>query len=304
LISYLTSLNEDQQSGVLKLISIATDFDGAPPIAEHIVLHLRHGGDKDDRHLILEVESEIVGYAHIDLTDTVAGSSAELVIHPDFRNHGYGQALLAEIVRITSPRLWAHGDLPSARKLALENGFQKIRTVLQMRRPLTQPLPLAPSGIEIRTFLPSLDEAGWLQLNNRIFQSHPEQSDWSMQDLQHRMKEEWFDPSGFLLATRGEELIAYCWTKIHGAHVHSHDGNDDHGHDLIGEIYAMGVDPSIRGEGLGRALTIAGLSHLRTKSLMSAMLYVDEENDAATSLYKSLGFVEWSRDVMYGKKIL
>jgi mycothiol synthase len=114
------------------------------------------------------------------------------------------------------------------------------------------------------------------------------------------MKENWFDPSGFLIATRDSDLIAFCWTKIHGAHSHSHDSESlEHGHDPIGEIYAMGVDPDCRGEDLGRALTIAGLSHLRYQGLMSAMLYVDEENLPAIALYKSLGFVEWGRDVMY-----
>jgi len=306
-ITYLTTLDKSQQAGVLALISAATDFDGAPPIAEHIVLHLRHGGDKDDRHLILEEANEIVGYAHIDLTDKVAGSSAELVIHPDFRNQGLGRALLGEVVRITSPRLWSHGDLPSAQKIALANGFSKVRTVLQMRRSLTQPLPPQSLDVEIRTFLPSLDEPVWLELNNRAFKGHPEQGDWETEDLYHRMKEKWFDPRGFLIATRNAEPIAFCWTKIHGAHTHTHDvpnsdALDEHGHDPIGEIYAMGVDPDIRGEGLGRAVTIAGLSYLRYQGLMSAMLYVDEENLSAIALYKSLGFVEWGRDVMYVKQ--
>ena len=299
MISYLTSLDEEQQNAVLQLISAATDFDGAPPIAEHIVLHLRHGGDKDDRHLILKDGDQIVGYAHIDLTDIVAGPSAELVIHPNFRSQGYGQALLAEISRIASPRLWSHGDLENAQKLALGNGFKKVRTVLQMRRSLAQLLPDSDPSVEIRTFLPSLDEPAWLELNNRSFQGHPEQSEWSIQDLQHRMMEKWFDPSGFLLAIREEKMLAFCWTKIHGAHAHSHGEEESHGHDPIGEIYAMGVDPALRGQGLGRAMTVAGLGYLRNKGLMSAMLYVDEENLAAISLYKNLGFVEWGRDVMY-----
>lgn len=303
MISYLTALNVYQQTGVLDLISAAADFDGAPPIAEHIVLHLRHGGDKDDRHLILEMEGKIIGYAHIDLTDTVAGSSAELVIHPEFRGQGYGQSLLSEIARITSPRLWSHGDLESARKLALGNGFGKVRTVLQLRRSLEQPLPKLSSEIVIRTFLPSLDEQSWLALNNRSFLGHPEQSDWSLADLEHRMMEKWFDPSGFFIATQNQALIAFCWTKIHGAHAHWQGDEESHGHDPIGEIYAMGVDPTARGEGLGRTLTISGLAFLRAKGLRSAMLYVDEKNSSAISLYKSLGFIEWGRDVMYTKNV-
>jgi mycothiol synthase len=299
LIQQLIHLNPHQQAGVLSLISTATEHDGIPPIAEHIVLHLRHGGDKADRHLIIEEAGKIIGYAHIDMTDTVAGSSAELVVHPAHRGHGLGRSLLEEICSITSPRLWSHGDLASAKKLAQDNDLKRVRTVIQMRRPLTQPLPGLRSDFDLRSFLPSLDDEAWLALNNRIFKEHPEQGGWNLENLHQRMLEEWFDPRGFLLATKEERLVAFCWTKIHGAHTHAHDGGDEHGHDPTGEIYAMGVDPDFSSQGFGKAITIAGLAHLRRKGLMSAMLYVDADNESALRLYKDLGFSEWGRDVMY-----
>lgn len=299
MIQNLEHLNRQQQDGVLALISAATEHDGIPPIAEHIVLHLRHGGDKDDRHLIIEKDGTIVGYAHIDLTDPVAGSSAELVVDPLHRGHGLGRALLEEICSITSPRLWSHGDLASAQKLAKDNGLKRLRTVIQLRRPLTQHLPATSRDLQLRTFLPGLDDEAWLTLNNRAFEGHPEQGEWSLENLHQRMQEDWFDPNGFFLATENEQLIAFCWTKIHGAHTHSHDGQDEHGHDPIGEIYAMGVDPDFQGQNCGHSITIAGLAHLRRKGLMSAMLYVDAENLTAIKLYTDLGFTEWSRDVMY-----
>lgn len=299
MIQNLAHLDPPQQDGVLSLISAATEHDGIPPIAEHIVLHLRHGGDKADRHLIIEEGGQIIGYAHIDLTDAVAGSSAELVVHPLHRGKGLGRALLEEICSITSPRLWSHGDLASARKLAQDNGLVRGRTVIQMRRPLTQHLPELRADLNLRSFLPGLDDEPWLSLNNRSFNNHPEQGNWYLENLHQRMMEEWFDPSGFLLATQDERIIAFCWTKIHGAHTHSHDGKEEHGHDPIGEIYAMGVDPDFQGQGFGKAITIAGLAYLRRKGLMSAMLYVDAQNQAAVKLYSELGFSEWGRDVMY-----
>ena len=284
---------------MLSLISAATKHDGIPPIAEHIVLHLRYGGDKADRHLIIESNEEIIGYAHIDMTDEVAGSSAEFVIHPHHRGHGLGRSLLEEICRITSPRLWSHGDLASAKKLAQDNGLERVRTVIQMRRPLTAHLPDLRGDFGLRSFLPGLDDEPWLALNNRIFGGHPEQGNWTLANLRQRMMEEWFDPHGFLLATKEERLVAFCWTKIHGVHTHSPDGSDEHGHDPIGEIYTMGVDPDFASLGFGRAITIAGLAHLRREGLESAMLYVDAENVSAMRLYTELGFLKWGRDVMY-----
>ena len=66
-----------------------------------------------------------------------------------------------------------------------------------------------------------------------------------------------------------------------------------------GEVYVVGVHPGEQGTGLGRALTLAGLAHLRAQEIPEVMLYVDGENAAAIRLYESLGFAQASTDVMY-----
>ena len=52
----------------------------------------------------------------------------------------------------------------------------------------------------------------------------------------------------------------------------------------------IAVDPTFHGRGLGRQLTLAGLDSIARRGVSVAMLYVDADNVAATSLYRALGF--------------
>jgi mycothiol synthase len=302
LISRHEHLDPQTQNAVLELIAQATDHDGVPPVAEHVLLHLRHGGDKADTHLIARIDGEVAGYAHLDLTDQVEGPSAEIVVAPKFRNRRLGHEIVKELKVIAGAklRLWSHGDLPGARNIAEDNGFTRSRTVIQMRRSLIDPLPEIDAAIQIRTFRDGIDNQPWIEANNQAFAGHPEQSNWSLRDLEIRTKEDWFDPNGFLISEIDSKIAAFSWTKVHGGHTHKHSGEDqEHDHDPIGELYIMGVSPTFQGRGLGYAMAIAGLRHIRYEGIFSAMLYVDADNSKAISLYTKLGFQEWGRDVLY-----
>lgn len=300
----LKHLTPALQEQVLSLIKAAQDFDNTPAIAEHVLLHLRHGGDKADSHLVVQKDNQVIGYAHLDKTDQVAGPSVELVIHPDHRGSGVGSELLKSAIEVCGNkiRLWSHGDLPQARALAQANNFIMVRTVIQMSKDLTKVSPVN-CDYQIRSFLPDLDNKAWLALNNLAFTNHPEQGNWSEADLLIRLDEDWFDEKGFFVAQDKDQLIGFCWTKIHGGHSHSHlAGEDHHDHAPIGEIYVTAVSNKYSGKGIGKALTITGLNYLKYQGLNSAMLYVDEDNKIAVNLYKSLGFVESGKDVLYKLK--
>ena len=300
----LKQLTPALQEQVLSLIETAQDFDNTPAIAEHVLLHLRHGGDKADSHLIIQKDNQVIGYAHLDKTDQVAGPSVELVIHPEHRGSGIGSDLLKSAIEACGNkiRLWSHGDLPQARSLAEACKFIKVRTVIQMSKDLVEVSPIN-CDYQIRSFLPDLDNKAWLTLNNQAFTNHPEQGNWSEADLSIRLNEDWFDEKGFFVAQDGNELIGFTWTKVHGGHSHAHlAGEEHHDHAPIGEIYVTAVSKEYAGKGVGKALTITGLNYLKYQGLNSAMLYVDEDNQAAFNLYKSLGFLESGKDVMYKLK--
>jgi mycothiol synthase len=301
---------------VLELVRHAADEDGVSPLSEHVMLHLRYGGDPRARNVLVWRDGGLAGYAHLDPTDPVEGPAAEMVVDPAVRRQGVGmilgQAISAE-AGDGGLRLWAHGELPAAARLAAAAGFSRTRALWQMRRSLQTRIgrPQLADGITVRTFVPGQDEDAWVALNHRAFARHPEQGAWTSEDLALREREPWFDPDGFFLAERDRRLAGFHWTKIHGGTSGPAGAGPElpgrpelpaeHGHEAIGEVYVVGVDPDERGSGLGRALTLIGLRYLRARGLAQVMLYVDEMNSAAIGLYESLGFTHWDTDVMYSR---
>jgi mycothiol synthase len=303
-------LAPDEVAEVFALTQAAGDADGAYPLSEHVVLHLRHGGDAPAVHLLIRQDGALVGYAHVDTTDLVEGASAELVVHPMFRRRGLGRALVTAATAAAEEhdpagrlRLWAHGDHPSATALALSLGFERSRVLLQMRRSVYAPVdaPVLPDGVSLRTFRPGTDDEAWVRVNARAFADLPDQGRWTIEDLRVRMAEPWFDPAGFLLAERDGKLVGFHWTKVHGSR-HAQPAGGEHDHDPIGEVYVLGIDPGEQSHGMGTALTLAGLRYLRSVGLDQAMLYVDEANPKAIALYRKLGFARWSTDVCFRRR--
>ncbi len=312
------------------LVEQVTEADGIRPLSEHVMLHLRHGGDVDVRHVLARTGGELVGYAHLDVTDQVAGPSAELAVTPSARRRGRRSRArrrtcspspptagcgcgrtASRAARRRSPRRWGCGAPGRC-------GRCGARCTPRCPRRCGRP------AYACARSCPGLDDDEFVALNARAFVALPDQGSWTVDDLHLRMAEPWFDPAGFLVAEEdapdgsGPRMVGFHWTKVHGAdshhaghtrdHAHTHEGepphehshgDSHHGHEPIGEVYVVGVDPAHHGRGLGRALTLAGLQHLRSRGLPDAMLYVDAVNTSAISLYESLGFTRWDVDVEF-----
>src|SRR4051794_25499359 len=172
-----THLSDDEVAAVRRLVDEVTAADGVRPFSDHVMLHLPRGGDTDVRHLLAYDDERLVAAAHLDVTDAVEGSSAELAVHPDARHQGIGRALVTTLLTLSPDgrlRLWAHGEHPAAGALARSMDFTRSRVLWQMRRPLKAGLPgselpevTLPEGIEVRTFEVGSDEEAWTALNNR-----------------------------------------------------------------------------------------------------------------------------------------
>ncbi len=182
---------------------------------------------------------------------------------------------------------WLREAPPERHDHAVALGLVRARRVLQLRVPL--PLEAEREPIELDTFRPGTDDHEWLEVNSQAFADHPDQGEMTFDDLQARMAEDWFRPEGFLLHRDAQGRIdAFCWTKEHRSVEPE-----------MGEIFVIGVRPDRHGQGLGRAMTVAGLDHLAERGLQLGMLYVESDNLPARRLYESLGFRLHHEDVAY-----
>ncbi len=92
-----------EAAAVLDLVQRAADEDGVSPLSEHVMLHLRYGGDPRARNLLLRQDGELAGYGHLDPTDPVEGPAGEMVIDPGRRRQGLGVALGRAMVEEAGP---------------------------------------------------------------------------------------------------------------------------------------------------------------------------------------------------------
>ena len=183
--------------------------------------------------------------------------------------------------------VWVSQPTPEDDAIAEQARLRVGRDLLQLR--VVLPLELARTELAWRPFRPGVDDEGWLEVNNRAFDWHPEQGGWTADVLREHFAEPWFDADGFLLHEREGRLAAFCWTKIHADHDPP-----------LGEIYVIAVDPDFHGTGLGKAITVAALDWLhRERGIEVGMLYVDASNETAVRLYTRLGFTVHHVDRAY-----
>lgn len=296
-VEIVSRLEDEHVDHLEDLIKAVMKIDDHEPIGEHKFLRLKQGDDVGVAMLAYE-SGELVGYAHT-LSYGHGGErrvSCELVIHPDHRRQGIGGALLQRVIdharAQAAPRLdlWAYNDSKASRHLATGYAFEPQRRLLHMHRhPGEPPRPAAPNGARVRAFRATEEDETLVQLNNRIFEQHPEQGHWTIEDLRTRMDQPWFDAQDVLMLEVDGELAGFCWLKV------EERGSEGR----IGEIYVIGTSPDFRGRGLGHFLLSEALQHLSRREIEAVAVYVDELNEDGVRLYESFDFHHHHVDVCY-----
>ena len=147
----------------------------------------------------------------------------------------------------------------------------------------------------MRPFEPGRDEqAGWRSTVWPL--PPPEQGSITLEDLQERMAQDWFDPAGFLLvedttATSdggAHPLAAFHWTKREPTPPQARS-------------MSSGVHPAYQGRGLAGPLTGLGTAYLAVRAATEVELYVDGDNTRALATYRRAGFEDAAIHVVYGR---
>jgi len=272
---------------VQELLDTVERADGHRPLSDHLWLDLVDGGHEGFAGLVAwePGHEHLVAYAQISKGN--GSHSIELVVHPHHRYemHLIGpellSAALSEVARNGGGPVhwWVFEPTKGHEQVASEVGLTPGRTLHQMRRSLPLSSAEAAEALLVRTFVASVDDRQWLELNNRAFAHHPEQGGWDGASLSARMAQPWFEPEGFIIHEIDGQMAGFCWTKVH------RDMDP-----VLGEIYVVAVDPAHVGHGLGRSMVVSGLVNLAERGVTAAMLFVDADNGAAMRLYGKLGF--------------
>lgn len=253
---------------------------------------------EEDVLLVRDADGTLVGVEIIDCRPPFVRPHAIGGVDPEHTGRGIGSALLR----------WAHAwtvnrlhKAPADAKVTLltytaaghdhseqtmrDFGLSWARYFIDMdvvfRRKPAQ--PLVPEGIVIRNFDPGADLEPAAELFRESFRDHwgyvegPVQYriDW----LEHWRTQSDHDPSLWWVAEEDARLVGYVFCEP-----------ASEGDDRIGYVASLGVHPSRRGRGLGRALLLTSFNRFYEQGKAGAALGVDAGSlTGATRLYESVG---------------
>lgn len=190
-------------------------------------------------------------------------------------------------------------DVSGARSFE-SSGFRRARPLVSMSRPHVDDIaePVVPAGIVLRSYHIGSDDAAWSNAFNDAFSDH-----WGgfmgmrLPLWRHYVSDPCFLPAISLVAVDGGEIAGFCHGRI-DPELNALNRRS------VGMIRYVGVRPRWRGQGLGAALTRAGMIALRDAGMTSVALGVDAENvTGAHRIYERLGFAVVGRQSMFRKEI-
>jgi mycothiol synthase len=211
-------------------------------------------------------------------------------VHPHYRNRGVGRALYAEFERLAREAgvTSLHFTPDMKANLLLEflqrRGYEFDRYFWEMQLPAEQAVPEArlPEGFAVRTFVPGQDEELLTHVRNVTFREHYGSVERTVEEMVHLTREEHFRPEAVFFAFDGDEIAGFCLNGI--------DPREEERRGVsVGHVHTLGVMPSYRGRGIGKALLLISVNYLRRHASL-VELGVEGKNENALKLYEGVGF--------------
>jgi mycothiol synthase len=276
---------------------------GTPDVTlDDLVLHWQLPGTDlaRDCWLVVAPDGRVVGYARLWFFARIRFYSY-LLVHPDFRERGIGERLLAQIEERARALLVETGaagrmvmlheanepDVWTARLLE-RSGFHAIRSHLRMEIAMDEPPaePAIPSGLTLRAMVLGQDDRAVWAANNEGFADH-----WNFKPIPYETWAHWtvesphFDPTLCFLMMDGDEIAGMAQCALSGA---------------IGWVNDLSVRKPWRRRGVALTLLRNAFAEFYRRDLRTVGLGVDAESTTgAPQLYARAGMRPTRRRLIY-----
>jgi len=275
----------------------SSEMPTVPEIANYLENPL-HTNPYRDTVLAL-VEGSIVGmqWTTARVMDGVFVGGLRGYVHPVWRRHGLGGALLARGERharahvpaesIGLPGAWqaeASSLETGAAALFRSAGYSPFRTAYDMTRDLAEPVPslALPPGIEIRPARPEHYRAIW-EAEREAFQDNWGYTPWPEENYQRFLGYPHHDPSLWRIAWERDQVVGLVLNVVNAEENAAFGRSRGYAEDIA-------VRRPWRRKGIASALLADSLRALQARGLAEAALGVDADNPRALAIYEHLGF--------------
>ena len=285
---HLYAFTWDRVSDFAALVNGVQGLEGTPAIVDAAFMAERlrvPGMDAEADCLLASLDETLVGYTLLNWELPIGSVVLEGGVLPQHRRGGVGGALIAwakergrragaAVARAQSPET----DDTLAGFLQGQ-GFHAVRLheILHWVG-ASLPEPQLPPGMVSRRFSTG-DEASLAAAQNAAFDGQWGFSPNSAEQIAYAVHMSRATPEGVALLMDGDDVAAYCSTMMVGVPP-----------EIAGSVSMLGAHPRYQGLGLGRAALLAGMRLLLDRGVKTIELTVDAENDAAKSLYRTVGF--------------
>ncbi|MBW1997564.1 MAG: GNAT family N-acetyltransferase [Deltaproteobacteria bacterium] len=269
---------------------------------DEILRDLHRPNHCPERDLFLaELENTIAGYMDVIREHVIKRAVLNYLVRPGEQFGYVFRELLRHCVKRSEDLglLYIHINVPepdiTTREMLADEGFKFVKRYTEMvinigGRDIGSEIL---SGTCLRN-LEKGEEDRLRDIQNKAFMGTWGFNPNSLEDIIHRMKQADTSPEDVILCLQGHKPVAYCWTVLCQG---SRDRRENRA-----RIHMLGVAPEFRGKGMGRAILLAGLRHLKNKGFDCVELTCDTENLVALSLYRKIGFRGHSASLWYEKK--